>query len=835
MKVKNNRIIRKLTFRSLKAGKTRNKVAVLSIALTTVLFTAVFTLGGNMLNAIQEETMRLVGTQAHGGLKGLTTQQYENFSQSPLIKDISYNIVLAFAENEALNKIPCEIRYSEDKMAKWGFSFPSAGGMPQADKELACGTAVLDALGIPHKIGASVLLEFTLGGKKYAETFSLSGWWKSSRTAPAQSIWLSRSYVDAALAEAALSETDFAGELHANVWFSNAFDIEGKMQRLIAERGYSDGEIDSGENWAYAASEIDLTMLIILAFVLSLFFISGYLIIYSIFVISVNADIRFYGLLKTIGATGRQLRRIMRGQALALSAIGIPLGLVLGYATGCLLSPVLINLANVEMATRISINPLIFVFSALFSLLTVFVGCRKPGRIAAKVSPVEALKYSGARACPKHRSKRTGAISPRSVALANITRDKKKLCIVVLSLSLSLILLNSIFSAVKSFDMNEYLKSSILTDFEVADAELFDVHQTHLDREAITETVLDAIHTLPGLVEIGNIYFREEIGFEVPKALGGRHASYLGALMKAMPEQHRTLFEQYMANGLNTVDVHIYGIDELIAERAGLDFSKMVSGVYVSYDDINEKRYSLYNTGDTIRIFDGRGTYGVFNVNGLYGREAYPHNASIRHSHLFEMDIIMSSAQFLDFFGSQQPMQTNFNVAESDRTDVEMWLSDYTEHTAPDLTFVSRETYKKDFSGVTRTYIAIGGALSFVLALIGILNFTNTMIASIFTRRREFAMMQSIGMTGRQLKSTLIFEGGGITALTAIFTMTIGIGLTGLITQLIAGQVWFFRQSVTILPSLICLPLLLVLCVAVPVICYTKLIRESIVDRLRTE
>ncbi|MDR3072144.1 MAG: ABC transporter permease, partial [Clostridiales Family XIII bacterium] len=295
MNVDNKPILRKLTLRLLKAGKMRNIIAVCAIALTAVLFTSVFTLGGNVMSAIEEQTQRQVGTQAHGGLKYLTMAQYDNFKKSPLPKDISYNIIFSIAENEALRGIQCEIRYSEDKMARWEFSFPDVGNMPQADREIACSTIVLDALDVPREIGASVPLVFSVGGRQYTEQFTLCGFWEGDAVASAQQIWLSDAYVRSVLSENDIPSGDYAGTIMADVWFSNALDIEGKMQQLIAERGYAPDEIDYGVNWAYAASDIDPAMIAITVFVLALIMLSGYLIIYSVFAISVNADIRFYG------------------------------------------------------------------------------------------------------------------------------------------------------------------------------------------------------------------------------------------------------------------------------------------------------------------------------------------------------------------------------------------------------------------------------------------------------------------------------------------------------------------------------------------------------------
>ena len=100
-------------------------------------------------------------------------------------------------------------------------------------------------------------------------------------------------------------------------------------------------------NWGYTASQaadgIDLEMVAAAAALLILIIMTGYLIIYNIFRISVSSDIRYYGLLKTVGVTPQQLRRIVRQQAMMLCAEGCPAGLVIGYLAGRVLMPVIME------------------------------------------------------------------------------------------------------------------------------------------------------------------------------------------------------------------------------------------------------------------------------------------------------------------------------------------------------------------------------------------------------------------------------------------------------------------------------------------------------------
>jgi putative ABC transport system permease protein len=129
----------------------------------------------------------------------------------------------------------------------------------------------------------------------------------------------------------------------------------------------------------------------------------------------------------------------------------------------------------------------------------------------------------------------------------------------------------------------------------------------------------------------------------------------------------------------------------------------------------------------------------------------------------------------------------------------------------------------------------MGGAMAFILALVGVLNFINTIVASVISRRRELAMLQSVGMTGKQMRGTLFLEGMCYTAMTMIFTLTAGVGVSLLIVRVIAGQTWFFREYLTVMPSVYCVIPLFLICAVVPLICYRWLIRESLVERLRVE
>ena len=136
--------------------------------------------------------------------------------------------------------------------------------------------------------------------------------------------------------------------------------------------------------------------------IISLFMIlSGYLLIYNILYIAVTKDIQFYGMLKTIGASPKQIKKIVKGQGLKLSIIGIPIGIILAIIVSFLIVPTALKGFSAGtyyegmMPTQAHFTPIVFIGTILFSLFTVWVSCVKPAKIASKISPTEALNYTG--------------------------------------------------------------------------------------------------------------------------------------------------------------------------------------------------------------------------------------------------------------------------------------------------------------------------------------------------------------------------------------------------------------------------------------------------------
>lgn len=832
IKVNNKRMVYHVADTSFRAEKMRNLFAVIAVILTTILFSALFMIISSLASSMEESTMRQVGGNAHGGFKHLTMDQYETLKKYPYIKEISYSVVLGTAENEELKKRPTEIRYVNDALeAKMMFAMPTTGRLPEAPDEIAADTLVLEKLGVPAKLGEQVTLKYSVQGDSYTATFTLTGFWKGDIMMPASEAWLSKDYVEGILQNYDLNKEDIIGFINADFNFVNSWNIESKIRKVIRDSGYDVDEISYGVNWAYiGGSSIDSTTMIGVVAILLIFLFCGYLMISNVFLISVAKDVRFYGLLKTIGTTGKQIRTMIRRQAMFICLIGIPIGLLFGCLIGGLLTPYILKTLNTNVI-KVSFHFWIIIFAVLFSVLTVLVSIRKASKQAAKVSPVEALRTSDVSVTRKRNHKRSGKIRLWKMAINNVGRNRKKAVMVILSLSLSLMILNMAYSLANSFDMEKYLSTMLIHDFVVGDVSWFNVYLNYDDQDTLNDDFLKKLSGQKGIESLERVYF-----FERPGQLDNNWDT-----MAERADEELGLSGEWFTNMQTAISdgtglYHVYGIDDASWEdftvfEGKIDLEKLRSGNYVVVSPFDtEGKLSAYHVGDSVQVFDANGGSRSCEVLAVAD---IPYSISIQHSHPVEINEYLPSDVFLEKVEKKSPMIVTLDVSDSQIGAMEQFLADYCKTQDPNMQYSSRATYAAQFESTQRTYKMVGMIISALLALIGIANFVNTNITSIVTRRRELAMLQSIGMTVRQQKIMLMLEGVVYTVFTAMFTWTVGIGIGNFIFMLNGNS--YFTMKFTIIPSVICMPVLFFICILVPALCQKWVNQKSIVERMREE
>ncbi len=729
-------------------------------------------------------------------------------------------------------------------------------------------------------MGAEFTLTFGIGAGSVetTQTFTLCGWWEYDEAIPADHVLIPESRLESILAETGYvpgQDASGAGLWGLDVMLDSSLHIEQDVQTILANHGYQDQNrqednyVNTGVNWGYTgakmAENMDPATLAALAAVLLLIVFTGYLIIYNVFQISVTNDIRFYGLLKTIGTTGRQIKALLRQQALLLSCIGIPIGLVLGWMVGGLLAPMVIQRLDGVVST-VSVHPLIFVGSALFALFTVLLSCAKPGRLAAKVSPIEAVRYTEGSQSKKKAKRGSGRVSPFSMARANLGRSKGKTVVTVLSLSLAVVLTTITATFVGGFDMDKYLSKSICTDFVLADAGHFQVGDTFHAGMALPQEVIDQVTSQGGVAEGGKVY-----GMTTAVQEGVTEDWFRSANQQWYTEEQMESLITGMERdaGNHLLDrAQLYGMEGFALDQLDVmegDLSKLyepggryIAAVY-NKDDYGKWRPDSHwaKVGDQVTLrYVSEFEYYSPTTGEVFGseppeKEAYLSRAVEYQEVTYEVaalvavpsclgygyygadEFVLNDVTFCQDTQSDSVMLYAFNTQEGGATSMEDFLADYTENQNPQYDYVSKVTYQAEFESFRAMFLMLGGALSFIVGLVGVLNFFNAILTGILTRKREFAVLQSIGMTGRQLKIMLVWEGLFYALGSILIALVLALVLGPLSAPTLENLFWFFTYHLTVTPVLILLPIFLLLGGLVPLAVYRSVARVSVVERLR--
>ena len=890
MKVANRRCIRRLGFRALGAGRSRNIVAALAIALTALLFTSLFTIALSINEGIQQAGFRQAGGYAHGGFKYLTEEQFKELKDDPLIESWGLRRFLGMPEDVPFNKAHVELGYSDANNAHWMYCDPVEGRLPrEGSDEAATDTRVLSLLGVEPKLGEKFTISFTVDGKETTQSFTLCGWWEYDEAVTASHVLLPESRVDAVLEELDVvppGRDGMTGAWNLDVMLkSGSRSIGEDIAQILSNHGYQneslsagDNYIATGVNWAYTGAKLSenldpVTALIIL-FILAVILLTGYLIIYNVFQISVAGDIRFYGLLKTIGTTPRQLKRIIRIQALSLSSAGIPLGLLLGWAVGSLLVPVIVSQLS-AVVTVVSVSPWIFVFSAAFALVTVLISCRRPGRMAARVSPVEAVRYTeGSVSAKAHR--RSKGVSLFSMAWANLGRSRGKTFITVLSLALAVLLLTMTVTLTGSFDMDKYVSYFTASDFIVGNARQFQTGGTFDPDIALPEEAVRAIQARGGIEDGGLIYGRtsaveEFVTEEYYRDMHGRWNT---------PEQLDSMiaFMERNEAGLLCDTAQLYGMEDFALGYLRLlegDLSKLedtdgnyIAAVYSDDDYGNIEPDSHWaKLGDKISLryveefeyYNGRtgevyGSWDKVPASVAQGDDPIGYRAvkyrdveytvaalvvvpnALSYGYYGSDEFVMGAETFIRDTGTDCVMYYAFDTVDDEsNAAMESFLEDFTENTMPELDYESKNGYAAEFESTRNTFNLLGGSLSFIVGLVGVLNFVNAIFTGIAARRRELAVLQAIGMTGRQLKTMLAVEGLLYTLGSAGLSLALTLVTAPLISRSLEKLMWFLSYRFRLWPIFTVLPFFALLGIVIPVLSYCSFCRYSTVERLRQE
>ena len=826
MSIRNRKVLTRISFKSFLASGKQNLIAVSAIILTSVMFTSLFTVFFSLDRTFKLQELKQCGFRSDAMVCGLTEEKRQDIVNDGFVSESGEALQIGYSEISPRE----DICYFDEASAGYCFVTPYEGKMPEKKDEIVIGTGTLDTLGVEKKIGSKVEIEYYTSGTSgemitVKDTFTVSGLIRGCSPYLA----VSKEYADDIIGRYDLNRENVT-TTHI-VFLKGLVADSDSLTAFFAEKGVKEDNFYPNplKYDPYMTPGIGPEGVVAIVIFVILIIVTGFLIIYNIFQITVAGKIRSYGLLKTVGVTSKQLRRIVFGEAFILCAVSIPIGIALGCLIGNSLIPAIMKITtygeNIEIVS--GTNILVLLGSALFSVLTVFLSCFIPAFKASGVSPVEAVRYSDAKVSSRpHKGNR--AKIP-AMAFSNLGRNKKRTFMVLLSLSLALVVFNTLFAFLSNIDMNEYLHSiSSEMDFVVSTPDYF---QGDADANSLSDIEIEKIASNIDTSVSGRTYLPSKAAVYLKKDVDEP------SIVIGMDDP---LFSKLKASEGNIDDI-FKTENGLIMEFNGK--SKVGDKVTINY----VSRYGMQNknTGeilffDTDPIPDDVTDYEMyiewieteftvcaivkeipsdFSANFIYAGDGY--------------SMLVRKEGIEDITGGEFKNLAFLADADSDSSaaETEKYLKDLTKDSER-IQYKSIETEREEFRKLNDMILKIGIVIVVTIGIIGILNFINAILTSILSRKHELAMLAAVGMTRSQIRKMLFIEGAFYSVLSVIIAVPLSLLMNALI-----GSIGLFWLSVTtryvLWPLLLILPVFGILSYLIPNLIYGHIRSKSIVDDLK--
>ncbi|GLG04271.1 ABC transporter permease [Sellimonas catena] len=871
----NKAVIKKLANRSFRSNKMRNVIAVIAIALTTFLFTAVLTIGMGASGTLEYSMAKLMGSSADALVQGLSEEQFQQLKQNAMFEKVGCWVPVDIMTNT--NRRVAEVDYADQAQLEIRMLTPRTGSAPQKVNEVLVSANILKDLNIEEKIGAEIPIELKArqSGQIYHFDMVVSGIYDTPNE-KSESVIVSKAFLE----ENPEMMSDITqgrigcGIYSADVVMRDNYMVKDRISELVRNIGGNPDDINADNAVRVALNPIisgdsGLMMWLVASVFGILFMFCGYLLIYNVFEIAVTNDIRQYGLLRTVGTTSQQIKRLVNRQALYLFLIGTPFGLLFGILLGRSILPVALQIFAVDYSGgNIEVGTLpywgIIVGAILFSGLTVYISTRKSVKKASRVSPIEAIRYVEQDTVSIKRKKtNAGAVIPR-MAKANLQRNKRRTVFIVISLTLSIVLLNSVFIFSGSFDEDAYITKQTRSDFMVYSPSIQAAFGNDFGHNsAVPERAVQEIEQQSGVMNEVYLYrntFEDDhisCDWGTPYVVDNtyKNSQMLPEHINQGVYQTRNKRNRAALAADNHPLGNVFGFSENFLDRVDIiegetDLSVLKEKLWnennvilvAKYNDRgnlaggseNPNYYGL-SVGDTIQFYENGIPTEKFTVIAKVAGTDSEVDLTGGGSNISRMiegpGIYMAENKFKEIYEMPTLYGFLFDVEEQYQQDMENHLAQDT-----DVAYTSILTMKATVSGVKNVVLLIGGVIGAVFALVGLINFINLVMTNIITRRHEFATMQSIGMTNRQLRKMIISESFSYVLLAGIVgTLAAGaLGMTLVRAFVENGPTSLMMTfQMTLLPALIMLALFLVLAFIVPVVALRLFNNRSVVERLR--
>ena len=725
-------ITKKLAKKSLQSEKRRNLMVVIAVALAAFLicFTGIVS-----TSLTQMQRNQVVDTYEAVWL-GVEENDIETLKGLPEFERVGGYYMLGEELSEQgyhASYVYCDAQMMEITKAQMELL---EGRVPEKANEVVVSEYFLSTYGNNAKIGDTV----TLDTESFHGDYVVTGIMDSVNEKEANTCAI-------ILSNAALTGWkgfDPAG-YRAYVHFKNSDQLGEELMtsycREIAEEYQLPNPSMNNKYFAYASKSFDfLPIFGVIVIVL----IGGYIVIQSIFRISINDKIRSYGQLRTIGATPKQIKRIVKREGRKLGSIGILIGTVLGVCCGFLLFSKGFN--AVSYAVMVSLT-------LISGWIMVSISIRKPVKIAAGISPIEAVRFTPVQKDIRSRKKNI-KLNPVSMGIANFKRDRKKTISIVASLSIGGILLMVVSSIVLVRSPEQIARLYFPdSDYKIY---LQDLSEEMLVKgNPLNEELKQEVLSVDGVTDI--IVARQSLHTSIKT-----DANQNSGICDTLTDQNYAMVEAALTEGTMPTDSHSIVIhDQIVAY-----FEDMGVGSTVEFSSIDGKQ----SIPVTIS-----GVFSTSKMPVIFGHGRAHTDGSVFFA---PKDLFYELYPEITTFDYSWSIVSNPKKAETVKAELKNIVAEHSNLALDEIdTAIAAEK--------SQNSAAFGSmqVLSWLVFLFGVINLINTTLSNQMSRKQENSVLRSIGLTQKQLCKMNICEG-----LCYAFFATLAILIVGFPISIVASR-----------------------------------------------
>ena len=781
-------IFARITARTMKENKTRTIVTIIGVILSTAMITAVVTLGGTFQNFFIEYTKEQDGSWHVAGLS-LPVKEAEKAEKQEEVVNSTKVAEIGYARYEHLLSPMMPYLYVQSFSENTRSMLPVAlkeGKFPEKQNEVI----IPDYLNANLEEGNQILIGDTLplelGEREYkGERLSQINSYMGTETKAEESFVPKEKreftvvgiydYSSLVTSVGAPGYEVYAGPGNETGSYTDLYvelkDIKKTydFQKEVFG-GYGSVTHESLLRW-YGVVDNDRfsTVYTGLLLILTAVIMTGsVLLIYNAFSISLRERSTQFGLLSSLGATKKQLRQSMRYEAFMVSLIGIPLGVLSGIAgIGITLHFIEEGLSQwlygESKEIPLVVNAGAVLLSVMIAFFTVFISVWIPSKRIKRLSPMEAIRASEDIKIRPGEVKTGGWVFEifglsGMMADKNYKRDRKKYRTTIVSLSISILL----FTTAALFQIYLIETGSFVMDVPAADLECV-LYEPDKDGEK-TDKILEKTEGIEEIFSYEKLYLMMQVPSEI-----------LGSVFEG---REVMTDENYTVISAETVILPNEVFEEM-AKKEGISLSaykntEVPRFLYTENEHTYNSSTQRYETQDYfLENGEKRAELGWITTSGEEEKEIFepqgeiilgdaveklPEKMGIRNT---DFALFMSESMYQDFseyFLRTDPIKT-YNIkcenpgVVSETLEKELKEQGIQSENVTDL----HALYQQDRNTMMAVQILTYGFI-ILISLIAVANVFNTISTNFMLRRKEFAMLRSMGMSPKGFNRMLYYE-----------------------------------------------------------------------------